>query len=87
MIDFTSFSAPVLQFFSDHILIAMALGIAICYFLYTKTEPTVKFLAGCCLLVAVFYTMTLLSQSSSSGVVQHKNLIHKSERHLQDSTL
>jgi hypothetical protein len=86
MIDFDSFSTLVLQFFSNHVLIAMTLGIAIIYFLYTKTEETVKFLAGCCLLVAVFYTMSLLSQSSSSGAVQQNSLIHKSERSLQDSS-
>ncbi|MCX5869633.1 MAG: hypothetical protein NTY00_03145 [Deltaproteobacteria bacterium] len=86
MIDFNSFYALVLQFFSNHIPIAIALGIAIIFFLYKKTEATVKFLAVCFLLVAVFYTMSLLSQSSSSGVTQEDNLIHKSERELQDSS-
>ncbi|MBU0664660.1 MAG: hypothetical protein KJ990_08985 [Proteobacteria bacterium] len=81
MIDFNSYSTLVIQFFSDHISIALALGIAISYFLYKKPEITVKFLALCFFFVAVFYTMSLLSQTST----QEDNLIHKSERAMNDS--
>lgn len=85
MIDFNSFYLLVLQFISEHILLTIALGVALCYSLYKKPEGTVKFLAFCLFLVAVFYIMSLLSQSSSTGLNQEDNLIHKSERQLQES--
>lgn len=81
MIDFNSYYILVLQFFSNNILIAILLGIAICFSLYKKPELTAKFLALCFFLVAVFYVMSLLSQSST----QQDNLIHKSERQMNDS--
>ena len=86
MIDFNSYYNLVLQFLSSHLLFAVALGIIILYALYKKPEGTIKFLAFCLFLVAVFYTMSLLSQSGSSGVGQQDTLIHKSERELQDSS-
>ncbi len=82
MIDFNSYCTFVLQFFSNNILIAIALGIAICFSLYKKPEITVKFLALCFFLVAVFYTMSLLSQSTTQQ--EQDNLIHKSERQMND---
>ncbi len=81
MIDFNSYYALVLQFFSNNILIAIALGIAICFSLFKKPEITIKFLAICFFLVAVFYVMSLLSQSST----EEDKLIHKSERAMNDS--
>lgn len=86
MIDFNSYYTLVLQFLSNHLLFTVALGIIILYFLYKKPEGTIKFLAFCFFLVAFFYMMSLLGQSSSSGLGQQDNLIHKSERDLQDSS-
>ncbi len=80
MIDFSSYAALVLQFFSNNILIAIALGLAISFSLYKKPEITAKFLALCFFFVAVFYIMSLLSQSST----QEDKLIHKSERAMND---
>jgi len=87
MIDFNNFYALILQFFSNHIPIAIALGIAIIYFLYKKTDATVKVLTGCFFLVAFFYTMSLLIHSSSAGEGQQIKLINKTDRYLQDSSL
>ncbi|MDD3816012.1 MAG: hypothetical protein PHZ02_15360 [Desulfocapsaceae bacterium] len=80
MIDFNSYAALVIQFFSDHILIAIALGLAIFFSLYKKPETTIKFLALCFFFVAVFYMISLLSQSST----EEDKLIHKSERAIND---
>ena len=80
MIDFNSYYILVLQVISNNILITIALGVALCLSLYKKPEITVKFLALCFFLVTIFYTMSLLSQSST----QEDTLIHKSERAIND---
>lgn len=84
MIDFNSFYALALQFFSTHIPIAIALGIAIIFSFYKKTDATVKVLAGFFFLMAFYYTMSLFIHSNACEDIK---MVNKTDRYLQDSKL
>ncbi len=86
MIDFQKYYDLVLHFLASNLLITLALCVALVFFLYKKTEETVKFLAFCALLIAVIYIMSLLSESGSFGVFNKQEMTQKSESVIKDSS-
>lgn len=85
MIDFQKYYDLVLYFLTNNLLITFALCVALIFFLYKKTEETVKFLAFCVLLIVVIYIMSLLSDSGSLGVSTKKEMTQKSESVIENS--
>ncbi len=85
MIDFQKYYDLILHFLASNLLITLALCVILLFFLYKKTEETVKFLAFCVLLVTVIYVMSLLSESGSFGEINKKEMTQKSENMIKNS--
>jgi hypothetical protein len=86
MIDFDKYIALVLHYFSTNIWLSLALGVIALLLLYKKPLGTLKVLASCLFLITIIYIMSLLGESSSTGVLQKKNMSQKSEMEILDST-
>ncbi len=80
---FDFYLSQVTTFFSNNIWVGIVLAVIILFFLYKKTATCIRCIGGAVIIVGLFYVMTLLSNSSSTGTKYNSS---KMDRAIEEQT-
>jgi len=81
--DFNALIEKCLLYFQNNKAIALAIIVALCLFGYLKPKQFFKLLMLSLFLGVVLYIVSLLGESTTTGIQQKDQMMHKSEELLK----